>query len=264
MKQRILTGVIGGIAFLAFIILGGGWFIAVISLLAAIAYYEWINMSKIRLISIPSLIGFVYLATLLFSTIPVDINKVLFQLNHQHLWMSFIFLLLLFIVFSKNNFTIEQAGVLIIGVFYIGFGFFYFIETRMYHGLLTIIFILLIVWCTDSGAYFIGKRFGKNKLWPSISPNKTVEGSIGGIAVAIIAAIIFQGLTENFDNWTHVVMLSLIISTVGQVGDLAESAIKRQYGVKDSGTLLPGHGGVLDRFDSLLFVFPVLYFFQLI
>jgi phosphatidate cytidylyltransferase len=264
LKQRILTGVIGGAAFLAILILGGAWFIAVISLLAAIAYYEWINMSKIRMISIPSLIGFMYLATLLFSTLPVGLNKIGFQFNHEYIWMSFVFVLLLFIVFSKNNFSIEQAGALIIGVVYIGFGFVYFIETRIHHELYTILFILLIVWCTDSAAYFIGKRFGKNKLWPSISPNKTVEGSLGGIAVAILAGIIFQLLTDNFDSFIYVMILSLIISAVGQVGDLVESAMKRQYGIKDSGEILPGHGGVLDRFDSLLFVFPVLYVFQLI
>jgi phosphatidate cytidylyltransferase len=264
LKQRILTGVIGGAAFLAILTIGGGWFIAFISLLAAIAYYEWINMSKIRMISIPSLIGFIYLATLLFSTFPVNVNKAVFQLNHEYIWISFVFLLLLFIVFSKNNFSIEHAGMLIIGVVYIGFGFFYFIETRIDHGLFTILFILLIIWCTDSAAYFIGKRFGKNKLWPSISPNKTIEGSLGGIAVAISAGIIFQLVTKNFDSWSHVLILSLIISAVGQVGDLVESAMKRQYGIKDSGEILPGHGGVLDRFDSLLFVFPVLYILQLI
>jgi phosphatidate cytidylyltransferase len=264
LKQRILTGVIGGAAFLAILVLGGTWFIAVISLLAAIAYYEWINMSKIRMISIPSLIGFIYLATLLFSTLPIDLNIAVFQFNHEYIWMSFVFILLLFIVFSKNKFSIEQAGALIIGVVYIGFGFFYFIETRLHHELYTILFILLIVWCTDSAAYFTGKRLGKHKLWPSISPNKTVEGSLGGIAVAILAGVIFQLLTNSFDSWMYVMILSLIISVVGQVGDLVESAMKRQYGMKDSGEILPGHGGVLDRFDSLLFVFPVLYVFQLI
>lgn len=98
---------------------------------------------------------------------------------------------------------------------------------------------------------------------PAISPNKTVEGAIGGILSAVIVAILFYFFTELQNRFPLPVLLiiSVILSIFGQVGDLVESALKRYYGVKDSGKLLPGHGGILDRVDSWLFVFPVLYFF---
>jgi phosphatidate cytidylyltransferase len=264
LKQRILTGVIGGAAFLTFLMLGGIWFTSLIFILASIAYYEFVKMSKIRFISIPSLIGFIYIAIILSSAFHIEVSKSLFDFNQNNVFISLIFILMLLIVFSKNHFTIEQAGVLFISVVYIGFGFLYFIETRIDQGLSTIIFILIVIWCTDSAAYFIGKKFGKNKLWPSISPNKTMEGSMGGVIIAVIGGLLFQVITQNFESWTQVVVLSVIISIVGQLGDLVESALKRHFEVKDSGALLPGHGGVLDRFDSLLFVFPILYLLQLL
>lgn len=253
MKQRIVTGVIGGAVFIGFLMMGSIWFAAIISILACIAYYELIKMSSIKLVSMPSIIGIVYIGAILLSS-----------LNHFQVMLSFVFLLLVLTVWSKNQFTIEQAGVLFIGVFYIGFGFLTFIEARINHGLAFVLFVLIVVWSTDSGAYFTGRKLGKNKLWPSISPNKTIEGSIGGVFFAIIAALIFQVTSMTFDNWGYVLILAFIISIGGQIGDLVESGIKRHYDVKDSGTLLPGHGGVLDRFDSILFVFPILYLFQLI
>lgn len=264
MKQRIVTGFIGGAVFIGFLMLGGLWFAAIISLLACIAYYELIKMSAIKLISIPSIIGFVYIGAILLSSLTIHFSDSAFQISHFQIMLSFVFILLFLTVLSKNKFTIEQAGVLFLGVFYIGFGFLTFIEARFTHGLAFVLFVLIIVWSTDSGAYFTGRKLGKNKLWPSISPNKTIEGSVGGVIFAIIAALIFQIISMTFESWSYVLMLAFIISIGGQIGDLVESGIKRHYDIKDSGRLLPGHGGVLDRFDSLLFVFPILYLFQLI
>jgi phosphatidate cytidylyltransferase len=102
-------------------------------------------------------------------------------------------------------------------------------------------------------------KFGKNKLAPHISPNKTIEGAIGGIICAVIVAVIYLLVWPM--NYSLLVMLPLtaVFSVVGQMGDLVQSAYKRHYGVKDSGNILPGHGGILDRFDSLLFVFPLMH-----
>lgn len=264
MKQRIITGFIGGAAFIGFLLIGGLWFAALISLLAYIAYFELIKMSSIKLASIPSVVGFVYLGAILLSSLSNQFKDSFFQLDYFQVMLSFVFLLLFLTILSKNEFSIEQAGVLFIGVFYIGFGFLTFIEARLDHGLALVLFTLLVIWSTDSGAYFTGRKLGKHKLWPSISPNKTIEGSIGGVVIALLAAVIFQLISMTFEDWGYVLILALIISIGGQIGDLVESGLKRHYQVKDSGTLLPGHGGVLDRFDSLLFVFPILYLFQLI
>ena len=121
---------------------------------------------------------------------------------------------------------------------------------------------MFIVWSTDSGAYFIGRKFGKTKLIPSVSPNKTVEGSLGGIACAIVVAVLMVFLYPNKApdiSLFKLIILVAIFSIVGQLGDLVESSLKRHFGVKDSGKILPGHGGILDRFDSLIFVFPIMH-----
>jgi phosphatidate cytidylyltransferase len=120
-----------------------------------------------------------------------------------------------------------------------------------------------MIWATDSGAYFIGKATGKRKLWPEISPNKTVEGSIGGVASALIIAVLFVLLTDINASVISLMAITVVLSIFGQIGDLVQSAFKRHFNVKDSGNILPGHGGILDRFDSLLFVLPLLHFFHL-
>ena len=131
-------------------------------------------------------------------------------------------------------------------------------------GTVLLMFPIILTWSTDTGAYFVGRSMGRHKLIPSVSPAKTVEGAIGGVIVAVIAAWLY--MTFLLKPMAQLTMLpvgltvfAIIVSVVAQVGDLAESLFKRDAGVKDSSTLLPGHGGILDRFDSLLFVLPAAY-----
>lgn len=160
-------------------------------------------------------------------------------------------------VVSKNRFTFVDMGFCVLAVAYIGIGFMYFFETRE-SGLIYILYALLIVWVTDTGAYLFGKAFGRRKLWPQISPNKTIEGSLGGTLVSVIIPIVFvtTGLMEG-SMWL-LIPFTIVLSIFGQMGDLVESALKRHFDVKDSGTFLPGHGGILDRFDSFIFVLPLM------
>lgn len=123
-----------------------------------------------------------------------------------------------------------------------------------------LLFLLLCVWICDSAAYYVGSTLGRRKLAPAISPNKTVEGSIGGAVGAVGAAVLLK--TLNLVPWsiTFVFGAGLAIALLAQVGDLAESMVKRDAGVKDSGSLIPGHGGIMDRVDALLFTVPVFYY----
>lgn len=126
-----------------------------------------------------------------------------------------------------------------------------------------IFLVLLVVMAADSAAYFVGSKLGRRKLYPQISPNKSWEGSIGGVAGSLVGALLakvsfFPGLSAM-----DVLFVGVLLSVSGQVGDLFESMLKRSFGVKDSGSAIPGHGGLLDRLDSLLFAFPVAYGYAL-
>lgn len=124
-----------------------------------------------------------------------------------------------------------------------------------------ILMLFGLIWATDSGAYYSGKTFGRKKFAPSISPNKTWEGTIGGLVVAMVVATIFKYTVLTDLSWMDAGVLVLLGGVWGQLGDLLESAFKRNVGVKDSGNILPGHGGMLDRFDSLIFTAPAYYLY---
>jgi phosphatidate cytidylyltransferase len=172
-----------------------------------------------------------------------------------------------FIIFTNELMrgTPEQglinSAVNLFGTVYIGFMFAYMLLLRFIpgrDGLAYVLFTLLVTWFNDTSAYFIGIKFGKHKLSPQISPKKSVEGSLAGLAGGILAALII-GLFFHKPLWLMAVM-GIIVVVAGQFGDLVESIIKRNAGVKDSGSFLPGHGGVLDRIDSLLTAAPIVYY----
>jgi phosphatidate cytidylyltransferase len=132
------------------------------------------------------------------------------------------------------------------------------VETRSQGGN-WILFLLAVVWFGDTGAYYTGRALGKRKLAPAISPKKTIEGSLGGLAASIVAAIMTKKFLLPQLPLTHLLLLAGILGVISQIGDLAESALKRGAGVKDSSNVLPGHGGMLDRLDGLIFATPTLY-----
>ena len=125
----------------------------------------------------------------------------------------------------------------------------------------TVLSIFAAIWVCDSSAYFAGRAFGKHKLFPRVSPNKTWEGAVAGCVAAVLVCMLFQRFFLPYLALRDAVICGIIVGVFGQIGDLAESLLKRDAGVKDSSTLIPGHGGALDRFDSLLFVAPLLFFY---
>ena len=152
-----------------------------------------------------------------------------------------------------------------VGIFYVGISFTFLAMLKRDHpgdiGSHLIILVLASAWLSDTGGYFAGKALGRHKLYPAVSPNKTWEGSIGGlVAVALGAAAIKMFLIPSF-SWVDIMLLAIPSAAIGQVGDLCESLLKRSMGVKDSGSLLPGHGGILDRVDAVLFIAPYVYLY---
>jgi phosphatidate cytidylyltransferase len=262
MKQRIITAVAAAAVFLPIVIYGGWPFIAMVYIIASIALYEALKMRKLKLLSVP---GIISLLLLWIFMIPDQYQNLLDSLDYTklELFLLGVLLFLTFTVITKNRFTFEDVAFSILSILYVGLGFYFFIETR--DASLTFVFYsLFMIWATDSGAYFIGRAIGKHKLWPEISPNKTTEGFFGGVFSALIVAVLFSIFADMEVSTILLLTATAFLSIFGQVGDLVESAMKRHYNVKDSGNILPGHGGMLDRFDSLLFVWPLIHLFHLL
>ena len=127
-----------------------------------------------------------------------------------------------------------------------------------FNGLL-LLAIFIFIWVNDTGAYLVGSRWGKRRLAPSISPKKSVEGSIGGLLLVLLSAVILRLLLFPELSWLRILLIAVEVAIFGTIGDLFESSLKRRAGVKDSGKLIPGHGGILDRIDSLLLAVPAVY-----
>ena len=254
MKTRTITAVIALLLFLPIVILGSWPLLILVYLMAITALYEILKMNRIHIFSLPGILSLIALCMVLIPQESYSPAIADFQLE---IIVALALIMLSTTVVSKNRFNFVDMSFCVMAVAYIGIGFMYFFETRE-SGLIYILYALLIVWLTDTGAYLFGKSFGKRKLWPQISPNKTIEGSLGGTLVSIIIPIVFvmTGLMEG-SLWL-LIPFTIVLSIFGQMGDLVESALKRHFDVKDSGTFLPGHGGILDRFDSFIFVLPLM------
>lgn len=172
---------------------------------------------------------------------------------------------LIIVVFSRENGSLAgsvkraSSGIFImfVPVWCLAHFIFYL---QSLEGRRSLLFLLVCVWVGDSAAYYAGRAFGKRKLAPRISPNKTVVGSVAGILGSVLTAVLLMLLSVVDWSLFFVCLSGLVLSVIAQAGDLAESMIKRDAGVKDSGTLIPGHGGILDRVDALLFTVPIFYY----
>ena len=177
-------------------------------------------------------------------------------------------LLLMFYVFSFPKFNIKQVSMIFFGIIYVAvtFSFIYLIRTRSLYGIYFVWLIFISSWGSDTCAYCVGMLFGKHKLSPILSPNKTVEGGIGGIVGSMLLGalytyIMFYKINSNIKiSCIRVGVACGIGAIISIIGDLTASAIKRDFKVKDYGNIIPGHGGILDRFDSVIFTAPALYF----
>lgn len=264
LKKRLLTSVIG-VPLVILALLSPNTVITVVVILASLVglyeYYKAVDLLKNKVLCIAG-----YLASIVISTgasFSTPVNLVL----------VFTFIIALFIIMLLSNKTISLShiGLLIVGLIYIPFFLSHLSYVRaLPYGNFYIWLIFIGAFLTDTCAYFVGCNLGKHKLCPSISPKKTVEGAIGGILGGGLSFVLF-GIIVNlffgkFLDGKHFSLLLLFVlgilsAVVSEIGDLVASAIKRQYGIKDFGNLLPGHGGILDRCDSILFVAPIIFLF---
>lgn len=183
--------------------------------------------------------------------------------------VQIVLILSLFIIFlfqmlkGRINNASSEIAVTAFGAFFIPWALYHMILIRdiSVFGIQYIIFLFANIWLLDTGAMFAGKKFGKHKLAPSISPKKTVEGAVAGIITALVVSVLCREIfMKNIITLNQALIFAVIISVVAQFSDLAESIFKRDCNIKDSGNILPGHGGMLDRFDSYLFCAPIFYY----
>lgn len=267
LAKRIITGIVGG-GLTIFIIYEGNWlFFIMMTLLALLGWREYVRMLHAVKANLTEYAGYVWLAAVFGAWWFAGI-KLLFLLCV--VMMSWI---LLRTVVCHRSVSLSDSAYSLYGLLYIGGGFLAMLALR--NGMLASyltgafqnvmleparFFVFLLVfstWASDTFAFAAGKAVGKNKLCPSISPGKTREGALGGCIGTIVVALIFS-LIFKF-SLLHGLAIGLIVAIMAPLGDLVESVLKRTCGIKDSGNIIPGHGGILDRFDSLLFAAPAVY-----
>ena len=255
MKERIITGIVGMAAISVIIYLGTPAVLAFLTIAGIIATYEYgtvIYGSDKKLMSgfLASLSGIIILSgyympslttsALISGTVLVFIVNIL-----------------------ASNYDADHSVYSVWGLVYVGF--FLSLATKMLtweNGLFIVVMSAFLCMASDVGAYFTGMKFGKHKLCPAISPKKTVEGSVGGVVFASVVAIVFSLLAKEIGyskQWYLFIIIGAITAVLSQFGDLAASMVKRKFGAKDYGHILPGHGGFMDRLDSILFGFAAVF-----
>ncbi len=266
MKQRIITAIVSIMILLPILIFSDYIVLPIaVAIAGLIAVYEMIScigLKKAYVINVP-----IYLFTV---ALPLLVRYRIGEPLTVGLCAVVFFMIYLFtvLIFSKGKYTLAQCGICFFAVSYIILGFcgIVALHDRVEGGEYVYLLTFIGAWVTDIFAYFCGMLFGrggKHKLIPEVSPKKTVEGAIGGVVFCIIATVAFGFIVEAIEpsfraNFWVLAVAGLLISVVAQIGDLALSVVKRTYGIKDYGKLFPGHGGMLDRFDSVIAVSVVL------
>jgi phosphatidate cytidylyltransferase len=264
---RVITGIVGIIAAGFIINAGGAWFGAATVILAALGWHEYCRAFSNIGIRPWYTAGMAAVVLVIFCAWLGNVSECMAVLTLA------VLAVLARTVLNYPSFTVNFAAATLMGIFYLGLPFAHLVLLRfsgqdmsvsvqgftLEAGAVYIWIAFIGTWASDTFAYFFGRAFGKHKLCPNVSPGKTREGFIGGI-VGTMASLGAAGWLFSMPI-APMALLGLGVALVATLGDLVESAIKRLTGIKDSGNIIPGHGGVLDRFDSILFTAPFVYYF---
>lgn len=262
MKKRVISAIIALIIAIPIFLKGGMIFNLAIYVLSMLSLKEFLNMKATKK-ELPSFIDFIsYIVMTLIVVSNFEKTKLIFSMDYRIIVGLFlIFLLPTILYHDRKKYSIVDAFHLIGGIVFLGVSFSLMILLRNID-LKLIIYLFIITIITDTYAYLTGLLIGKHKLLEDISPNKTWEGTIGGTFFGVfVSTIYFLTVFDNQINIIIVILMSFFLSILGQYGDLVFSAIKRYYGKKDFSNIMPGHGGILDRLDSIIFVILGFMFF---
>lgn len=263
--RRVLTAIVFVLVMVGGVYASPYTFVGLFAIITVLAIWEYLNLAleetKSRRDVNRRFLG------LVLGVVPfilVALQQLNLVQNKQYVWSAtFLMLPLVFLAFVYELYTASEKpfaniGILLLGMVYIGIPFALVLLIGFNNDTFSpnIVFgLLLMTWMNDTGAYLVGSQIGKTKLFPRISPKKTWEGSAGGVVVTFIVAYLLSFLFTDLrlQDW---LILAAIVSLFGSIGDLVESMLKRSLNIKDSGNLLPGHGGILDRFDAFIFLLP--------
>ncbi|MGH8872314.1 MAG: phosphatidate cytidylyltransferase [Acidimicrobiia bacterium] len=255
LAMRGATGLVVFGMFLGSLLLGGWWFsgfVILVTVVAAGELYATVRSDDSRPLALFGLLGVVFMGVGAHISGPVAIAG----------WAAaYAVATVLFLALSPRRQPLEDAAVTVGGMAWVGMLSFAILIAFGPHPVAYILFVVLLVAGNDTGAYFVGRAFGRRKLSPLISPTKTVEGLLGGF----VAGLVVSTILVTFPAWEEIgiakgLLAGALVGVVAPIGDAAESMVKRSLGVKDMGSVLPGHGGMLDRIDGFLFAVPAVYF----
>lgn len=262
MKTRVISAIVGIVLLIAVLALGAPFIQIAVTLIGILAVYELLNAVKLadrKSLLITALIGAaVMLASLSYA--------LLLFLPALYAWLVALFV---YYMANRQTVTLKDIAITFLLTVYPCFLFGHLLHIRsMINGELLIWAVFVCAFLTDTCAMFGGKFFGRHKLCPSLSPKKTVEGSICGVIGCVLSMLIYGAVCNWIagvvPSYVNIVIIAVGASAISQIGDLAASCIKREFGIKDYGNIMPGHGGVMDRFDSLLFVAPFVCYMLII
>lgn len=262
MKQRVISAIIALIIIVPIIIVGGNLFNIAVYIIALLGLKEFMDIKETKK-NIPIFIkcmSIIFFMLIILSSYGGD----LLTLSMDYRLISGLFLAFLLptvLYHDRTKYSINDAFYLMGGIFFLALSMTLLINVRSY-SLNVLIYLILITTISDTFAYITGMLIGKHKLLESISPKKTWEGTIGGTIFGVLVSTVFYVVVIDPEiNLFIIIAISLFLSLVGQLGDLVFSAIKRYYGKKDFSNIMPGHGGILDRLDSIIFVLLSFMFF---
>ena len=254
--RRIFSGIVYILIFISSILFSKESYIVLIIIFSFLCIWEFSRMIKLK-----NYASYLFFAILLFLMIKRQDSFAIIGILAITMGSS---MFLIYQLFAKKEIKFSNdRSKLGVSIRYVIFSMCFLILLPMFKGSFhpyLMISILSIIWINDSFAFLVGKNFGKNKLFPTVSPKKTIEGFFGGLVFSLLAGLLISKYNLDFSmlNW---LIIAVIVSTIGTIGDLVESKFKRQAKMKDSGNIMPGHGGILDRLDSLLFAAPFVYLY---
>lgn len=262
-STRVLTSIaLVPVLFVVVWFLPPAYFAGLAIIAAAIGQYELYTMARARGGITPLMIIGIVLGALVILNV---YRPILSYRGGPYIWIALCVLAVITArLFSRRPVegALEDIAVTAFGIVYVALLFAFQVAIHAGPaGKKWLLFLYLVIWASDTGAYYVGTAFGKRRLYEKISPKKSIEGLMGGTLASIVIAVLCKSWLVPALGWVEAALLGAFLALVGTAGDLAESLIKRSAGVKDSGTVIPGHGGILDRMDSMLFAAPALFFY---